>query len=237
MQEAQTPLWVWVFISVAMVPAIGAVALLLFAELVRKRPYGRLKQGDLSIDVWGGDWYRAPRADAIVVPVAPDLQMYSPVAKWVRDATAFEVQNQANRVAPLSAGDAFVGTGGKYRFNMAALAVVMDEQKRVTGEWVASAIAQAIRKCAEQGAQSVVIPDMTEDLLRHPETISKEQRRQTCEVVAPAVIQGILRAGSALDHALLWVWRTENREIYLREIQRMGGEVESNPKGLSAAPA
>ena len=221
MPGADTPLWVWVFISVAMVPAIIGVAVTMLHEFTRPRAAGSLQRGDLAVELWGGEWYRAPRADVIVVPVATDMQMYTPVAKWVRDATAYEIQHQANRVAPMRPGDAFIGTGGKYRFGRTALAVVMDDQKRTTSEWIAAGIERAIRLAAEHGVQTVVVPDMTEDLIRHPHTISAEQRRQTSDVVAPAVLQGILNAGDVVDEVKIWAWRPENREVYAREMERL----------------
>ena len=223
MPLTETPLWVWVFIAVAMVPALLGVAATMLWESRRARAAGGLRRGDLQVELWGGDWYRVPRADAIVVPVSTDMQMYTPVAKWVRDASAYEVQNQANRVAPMDPGQAFMGTGGKYRFKMAAVAVVMDDQKRVTGDWITGAVERAIRLAGEHGAQTVVVPDMTEDLIRHPQTISADQRRQTAEVVAPAVLRGILNAGDVVDEVKLWVWKPENRALYAAEMERAEG--------------
>ncbi len=236
MHTADTPIWVWVFISVAMVPAILSVALTMIYEARRPRAAGSLHRDDFAVELWGGEWYRAPRADVIVVPVATDMQMYTPVAKWVRDATAYEIQHQANRVAPMRPGDAFIGTGGKYRFKMTALAVIMDDQKRTTGEWIAAGIERAIRLAAEHGVQTVVVPDMTEDLLRHPHTITAEQRRQTAEVVAPAILQGILNAGDVVDEVKIWAWKPENREVYAREMERLES-AETGQTLASPAPA
>ena len=231
----ETPLWVWVFVGVAMVPALLGVAATMFWNAKRPRAAGSLRRGDLHVELWGGDWYRVPRADAIVVPVAPDLQMYAPVAKWVRDASAYEVQNQANRAAPLNPGDAFMGTGGKYRFDMAALAVVMDENKRVTGDWIAASVERALRLAGEHGAQTVVIPDMTEDLIRHPSTITPEQRRQTADVVAPAIVRGVLNAGDVVDEVKIWVWKPENREVYAREFESLESADSERTRAVAAA--
>ena len=235
MPGAETPLWVWVFIGVV-ATSIVSVFVTLIWEVKRPRPAGSLSRGDLAVELWGGDWYRAPKADAVIVPVASDMQMYTPVAKWVRDATAYEVQDQANRVAPMKPGEAFVGVGGKYRFKMAALAVVMDDQKRTTDEWVSAAIERAIRLVAEHGAQTVVVPDMTEDWIRHPQTITAEQRRQTAEVVAPAVLKGIVNAGDVVDEVKIWAWNPQNREVYIREIERLES-AESEHSELTTATA
>src|SRR5437588_7749984 len=52
-------------------------------------------------------------ADALIVPVGTDLKMVFGVAKMARDRGADIVQVEANRVAPLKPGDAFVGTGAR----------------------------------------------------------------------------------------------------------------------------
>src|SRR5437867_9038866 len=96
--------------------------------------------GDTTIELWFRPWNRGPKAEAIIVPVAPDMKMSAGIAKWARDASANRVQNQALRIAPLAPGDAFVGAGGKYRFGMVALAVVMDDTKQTTPEWIVDGI-------------------------------------------------------------------------------------------------
>ena len=59
----ETPLWVWLFVGVAMVPAILGVAATLLWNAKRPRAAGSLRRGDLYLELWGGDWYRVPKAD------------------------------------------------------------------------------------------------------------------------------------------------------------------------------
>src|SRR5205814_981953 len=104
-------------------------------------------------------------ADALIVPVGPDLKMVSGVAKMARDRGADIIQVEANRVAPLKPGDAFVGTGARYRYRYTALAVIFDDSKRTSAEIITQAVVTAVTKLRAMGARSMVIADMTENLL------------------------------------------------------------------------
>src|SRR5579872_2614144 len=77
---------------------------------------------------------------AILVPVAPDLKMVFGIAKRVRDYGADKVQREALKVAPLPAGEAFIGTGARYRFANTVLAVIFDEYKRTNPETITRAV-------------------------------------------------------------------------------------------------
>src|SRR5258707_1084963 len=110
---AGCPLWAWLSAF-----GIGLVFLSLFAvialDLFGPRPVKRIVVDDTAIELWERERKMPGGADAIIVPVAPDLKMSTGVAKWVRDATANTVQYEALKVAPLKPGDVFVGSGGKY---------------------------------------------------------------------------------------------------------------------------
>ena len=130
-------------------------------------------------------------ADALIVPVGPDLKMVFGVAKMARDRGADIVQVEANRVAPLNPGDAFVGTGARYRYKYTALAVIFDESKRTSAEIITQAVTTAVTKLRAVGAKSVVIADMTENLLAQPNWITQEQRRKTAAITAKIMIDAI----------------------------------------------
>src|SRR5689334_18687687 len=91
-------------------------------------------------------------ADGLVVPVGPDLKMVFGVAKMARDRGADVIQVEANRVAPLEPGDAFVGTGARYRYKYTALAVIFDTSKRTSAEIIKQAITTAVSKLRAAGA-------------------------------------------------------------------------------------
>lgn len=226
----ETPGWVWLGTLIILLP-VGLLLLLMVADFRKRRPLKSVALGDTTIELWVRENRLPATADAILVPVAPDLAMVAGIAKWVRDTTANAVQYEAQRAAPLPPGEAFVGSGGKYRYQIAALAVVMDEQKRTKPEWIRDAICRAMRLACEQDAQTCLLPDMTQDLLRQPQTITEEQRRETCEPIARATIEGILAAEGAMEVVKLWVWRKGVEDIYLRELERL----EASEKGLARA--
>src|SRR5262249_33236946 len=121
-------------------------------------------------------------ADGLVVPVGPDLKMVSGLTKLARDRGADVIQVEANRAAPLEPGDAFVGWGARYRYKYTALAVIFDTSKRTNAEMIKRAVTTAVTKLRAAGAKSVVIADMTENLLAQPNWIAVEQRRKTAAI-------------------------------------------------------
>ena len=218
-----SPLWVWLSAF-----GIGLTFLALFAIILRDqfgpRPLKSVRIGDTEIELWERERKMPGGADAIVVPVAPDLKMSTGIAKWVRDATANAVQYEALKVAPLPPGEVFVGSGGKFRFGTTALAVVMDGQKRTSPEWIREGLASALVRLREAGAHTVLLPDMTEDLLQQPKSISDEQRKSTCRPVARAMVDGILASDTDYDTIRIWAWRG-NRDIWLEELNALAEDI------------
>lgn len=186
-------------------------------------PKKRVALPDLTLELWVSQ-RKLPlllRAQAIIVPTAPDLKMVFGIAKMVRDMGADAVQYEANKVAPLAPGQAFVGTGARFRYKFTALAVIFDQVKRTNQQLITSAIGNAIRQLRDRGATSVVIPDMTENLLAQPNWITAEQRRQTAAITARLMIEAILASGSNIKNVKIWVWDTANTEFFLHELEQL----------------
>ncbi len=186
-------------------------------------PRARVKVENLAVELWVSQRKLplALRADAIVVPVAPDLKMVFGIAKMVRDYGADAVQYEANRVAPLEPGDSFVGTGSKYRYAHTALAVVFDHQKRTSSELIARAISSALGKLGRAGARSVIFPDMTENLLSQPNWITDEQRRETAAISARLMLDAALLAGSDMRAIKIWVWDNRSADAFVQEMKKL----------------
>ncbi len=214
------PIWEW--IGTALIASVF-VALFLFIvrEFTARRPVKIVHFGDSVIELWVRERKMPAPGEGIVVPVAPDLKMAVGIAKWVKDATANYLQVQADRAAPLPPGEVFVGKGGRYKFGHAALAVVMDDTKRTSPAWITEAVALGISRLRDAGADIVILPDMTEDLLRQPASITDEQRRTTCAPIARATIEGILAYGDTMTTVRLWVWRKEYADVYLAALNRL----------------
>ncbi len=186
-------------------------------------PRKRVVLPDLTIELWVCQ-RKLPmllRADAIVVPTAPDLKMVFGIAKMVRDMGADAVQYEANAVAPLEPGDAFVGTGAKFRYKYTALTVIFDESKRTSAAFISESLAAAMRKLREKGARSVVVPDYTENLLTQPNWITTEQRQQTAAITSRLLVDAILTAGSNVKTVRIWVWDPANASYYVAELDRL----------------
>ena len=196
-------------------------------------PAYRANLHDLSIEVYVSR-RKLPflaGADAIIVPVAPDLKMVFGIAKIVRDYGADIVQHEANKVAPLEAGDAFVGTGAKYRYKYTALAVIFDKAKRPSAEYITQSVVKAVQLLRERGVRSIVFPDMTENLLAQPTWITDEQRRDTAKITARLTIDAILACGSNVKKVKIWCWVPENAEFFIQEIKNL----QRRERTLSAA--
>src|SRR5258706_4704125 len=130
MIETNTPLWAWLFILVAMVPTITTLAILFVLDKVGPKPVKKVIVGETTIELWVKERKYPSMAEAIIVPVGPDLKMGVGIAKWVRDKTANRLQMEAERAAPREPGNVFIGAGGKFAFKFAILAVVMDDSRR-----------------------------------------------------------------------------------------------------------
>ena len=185
-------------------------------------PRYRAALEDLTIEVWVSQ-KRLPFAmmsGAIIVPTAPDLKMVFGAAKMARDMGADNVQREANAVAPLAPGDAFVGRGARYRYRYTALAVIFDEQKRATPQLITSSVGKAMRMLKDRGVRSVIFPDMTDNLLTQPNWITAEQRRETAAIAARLMLAGIIDAGSNIKNVKIWVWDKANADVFIDELKR-----------------
>ena len=160
-------------------------------------------------------------ADALIVPVGTDLKMVFGVAKMARDRGADIVQVEANRVAPLEPGDAFIGTGARYRYKYTALAVIFDESKRTSPAIITQAVTTAVTKLRAAGARSVVIADMTENLLAQPNWITPEQRRKTAAITAKVMIDAIVACGTNVRTIKIWCSEPDNAQFFVEELKRL----------------
>lgn len=163
-------------------------------------------------------------ADAILVPVAPDLKMVFGVAKLIRDFGANAVQYEANKAAPLPPGQAFIGTGGRYRFQYTVLAVIFDEVKRTTPDYILQAVRSAMQQAHRKGARSLIFPDMTENLLTQPTWITPEQRHQTAEITARIMLDAILASRGIIPTVKIWCWEPANADVFIKELKRLAIE-------------
>lgn len=160
-------------------------------------------------------------ADALIVPVGTDLKMVFGVAKMARDRGAGSVQVEANQVAPLRPGDAFVGTGARYRYKYTGLAVIFDENKRTSAEIITKAVTTAVTKLRQVGAKSVVIADMTENLLAQPNWITPEQRSKTAAITAKLMVDAIVACGTNAKTIKIWCSEPANAPYFVEELKRL----------------
>lgn len=160
------------------------------------------------------------RHTAMIVPVAPDLKMVFGVAKMARDQGASRIQQEALRVAPLTPGQAFIGSGAKYRYAYTALAVIFDEYKRTSPDLIRTAVRNAAQLANERGATKLILPDFTENLLAQPNWITSGQRRETAEIAAFTTIEAVRACRGMADTVHIWCWNPENAPLYERELKR-----------------
>jgi len=188
-------------------------------------PTKRVALQDLTIELWVSPRKLplALRADAIIVPVARDLKMVFGVAKMARDMGADFVQHEAAKVAPLQPGDAFIGTGARFRYKYTALAVIFDQNKRTSPAVIGQAIGTALNKLRVLGANSVVFPDMTENLLAQPNWITDEQRHTTAAITARMMVDAIV-AGGLMGTVRIWIWDPRNASLFAEELDRVKKE-------------
>ncbi len=231
-----SPTWVLVF-GAFVVVAVAVLVLGIAWELLRPKAKARARLGESTVELWVRRRRFPVGSDAVVVPVAPNLKMAVGVSKWVRDATASRAQWAADRAAPLPPGSAFLAPGGRYRFGAAALAVVMDEFKRTTPEWIAAGIARAVELARADGAANVVIADMTDDLLRQPPWITDQQRLSTCRPVAQAMMDGIRRSEGIVDTIRVWVWNPANEPVWRDAFDRLSASSRDDRSEPAAASA
>lgn len=218
-----TPLWAWLFVLVAMVPPITALAILFILNKVGPKPVKKVIVGETTIELWVKERKYPSSGEAVIIPVAPDLNMNVGIAKWVKDKTANRLQRDAQRAAPREPGTAFIGPGGKFYFKFAILAVVMDDKKLTKPDWISNAITHGILQAQEHDVRTIIVPDMTEDLLRQPKEITDADRNKTCGPIARATLDGILNAPDAMETVKIWVWRSVNLPIFVAEMERLQG--------------
>ena len=188
-------------------------------------PTKRIALQDLTIELWVSQRKLplALRADAILVPVATDLKMVFGIAKMARDMGADFVQHEAAKVAPLAPGDAFVGTGARFRYKHTALAVIFDRNKRTSPAIIGEAVGTALNKLRVLGVNSVVFPDMTENLLAQPQWITDEQRQTAAALTARLMVDAIV-AGGLMGTVRIWVWDAKNAPFFAEELERVKKE-------------
>lgn len=215
----QTPPWVILF-TVGVVAAFGLLALAVVYDLIAPRPRRTIDLGDVTVELWFAEGRFPTGADVVVAPVSPDLKMEAGVAKMVRDAAGRAVQAEANRVAPIPPGEAFVATGAQSGPGAVALAVVMDGEKRVRPEWIRRAISQTFAKARSRDAYSVLIPDMTEDLVPQPEILSEAERAQTCRLAAHSVADAIADSPVRPGLVRIWVRNADQERVWREELER-----------------
>lgn len=161
------------------------------------------------------------RHQALLVPVATDLNMVFGIAKMARDYGADIVQREAERAAPLPPGEAFVGTGARYRYDFTVLAVIFDDLKRTSPDIIARAVKRGAQLASQRGCTGLILPDMTENLLAQPNWISQEQREQTADAAAMATIQAIRACRGMMDRYHIWCWDPRNAPAFRRELQKL----------------
>jgi hypothetical protein len=174
----------------------------------------------------------------VVVPVAPDLKMNFGVAKIIRDWAGGKPQAEANRAAPLAPGDIFIGSGSRFRiFSKTILAVIFDGQKFTHPEWIASALRKAASGMDDgHGSATLMVPDMTENLLSQPNWITEEQRLDTARVTARLMLDAILACrGTHVKTVKIWVWEPSHADIFMEEMDALVGEVEAGQRGTFPA--
>ena len=161
------------------------------------------------------------KADGIIVPVGTDLKMIVGAGKFVRDYTACQIQYEANRAAPLRPGDAFIGSGGKYRFKKTALAVIFDEQKRTNSGVIRLAVRKAAELISQYGGTSLILPDFTENLIQQPNWITEEVQRETAEMTAVTMMEAVQACKGTVKTIKIWVWDKKSVPFFTREMKRL----------------
>lgn len=236
---ADTPMWIWIGFAIILAHTAALLGWYAFQAIRLPKPMKTVDLGDTLVELWVPNRKLRVQenkipctAGAIIVPVAPDMKMVAGIAKWVRDSTANVVQEEALEVAPMEPGFAFAGAGGRYRFGTAILAVVMDDQKRTSHDWIVQGIVNGLEQARLKEADTCFIPDMTDDLIQQPKSITPEQRRQTCEPVARAITDGILAGRGKVQVIRIWLRTAGTEDIWLKEMKRL--EVEANAPAKAA---
>lgn len=207
-------------------PAVTVVMLGLLLPYIFPPAY-RIRVGGKTIELWESS-RRYPiisQAQALIVPVMPDLKMVFGVAKLARDMDAGKVQSAANEAAPLPPGEAFVGPGARWRYQHTALAVIFDEQKRTTPELMADSLCRAMHLLSQkEHLGSVMIPDMTENLLAQPNDITSEKRLETAQQTARLMLDAILACRTSIKNVKIWTMTPANTEAFMAAMEKLEEE-------------
>jgi hypothetical protein len=99
--------------------------------------------------------------------------------------------------------------------------VIFDESKRTSQALISKSMTNAMVQLRDRGAKSVVVPDMTENLLTQPNWITEEQRRETGAITARLMIEAILAAGSNVKMVKIWVWDPDNAQFFIDELDQI----------------
>jgi hypothetical protein len=223
MNDNSIPLWLWVLTILGPVGSFVGLGLGFVIMKFMRRPYRAFELSGTTVELYVTQRRFPMGSGAMIAPTAPDLKMPTGIAKWVRDATANRLAHALESAAPAQPGSAVVGPGARYRFDHGIAAVVMDSSKRTNPSIITTAVANAIRAAGSVGAGTVVVPDLSMDLLQQPRWITEAQRRETCAPIAKAVVQGIVEADGAIDTVRLWIWLPGVEDLYLRELEAVAG--------------
>ena len=72
----------------------------------------------------------------------------------------------------------------------------------------------------ERGLNSVILPDLTENLLAQPNWITESQRNETAEIAAFTLVDTLKSCRGMVKTIHLWCLDPRNAEYYLRELKR-----------------
>jgi hypothetical protein len=215
-------------------PAITIVALGVLLPFIFPPAY-RIRIGGMTIELWESRrrYPLVSMAQALIVPVMPDLKMVFGAAKMARDRGAGKVQVEASKVAPLAPGEAFVGPGARYLYRYTALAVIFDEQKRTTPELMTRGLRRTMELLSQEDhVSSVIVPDMTETLLAQPNQITEEAGQKTAHQTARLMLESLLACHDLMKTVKIWVWNPDNTDAFIAEMERL--EEEEDEKRASA---
>lgn len=197
------PAWIWVGSAVVAIPVLGVLAAVAY-ELTKERPALVVKERGTRLELWHSPRQPA-RTDLVIVPVATDQMLVAGSALWVRGATADQAQRDADPHAPRNPGEAVLVSGAPGRFKRTALAVVMDEQKRWSADWVRQSLLQAVSLGREHGLAEVLFPDWTPDLMRQPRVQDDLFRKQEAERIAPILVEATRSLIGEVAVVRLWI--------------------------------
>jgi hypothetical protein len=79
----------------------------------------------------------------------------------------------------------------------------------------------------EEHIGSVMIPDMTENLLAQPNWISEEQRIETAHQTARLMLEAILSCRDLTRNVKIWIWNPDNTQAFIDEMDRLVDEEEA----------